>query len=145
MTTDLHTLVLIVLCGVVTLLVRVIPFVMISRVNLPAIVIKWLSFIPITLFTALIIDGVIQQHDHTFGYTLNLPYIIAIVPTVMLAIFTRSLTVTILGGIFVIACLRLIFENHIKSLNLRKKLVKIKIIRKFRLFETKCISTSQYN
>lgn len=43
MTTDLHTLVLIVLCGVVTLLVRVIPFVMISRVNLPAIVIKWLS------------------------------------------------------------------------------------------------------
>ncbi|MCG1058041.1 AzlD domain-containing protein [Staphylococcus epidermidis] len=112
MTTDLHTLVLIILCGVVTLLIRVIPFVMISRVNLPAIVIKWLSFIPITLFTALIIDGVIQQHDHAFGYTLNLPYIIAIVPTVMLAIlaiFTRSLTVTILGGIFVIACLRLIF------------------------------------
>lgn len=151
MTTDLHTLVLIILCGVVTLLVRVIPFVMISRVNLPAIVIKWLSFIPITLFTALIIDGVIQQHDHAFGYTLNLPYIIAIVPTVMLAIFTRSLTVTILGGIFVIACLRLltfnflIFGNHINSLNLQKKLVKIKIIRKFRLLETKCISTSQYN
>lgn len=80
MTTDLHTLVLIILCGMVTLLIRVIPFVMISRVNLPAIVIKWLSFIPITLFTALIIDGVIQQHDHAFGYTLNLPYIIAIVP-----------------------------------------------------------------
>lgn len=137
MTTDLHTLVLIILCGVVTLLIRVIPFVMISRVNLPAIVIKWLSFIPITLFTALIIDGVIQQHDHAFGYTLNLPYIIAIVPTVMLAIFTRSLTVTILGGIFVIACLLtfnlLIFGNHINSLNLQKKLVKIKIIRKFRL------------
>ena len=62
------------LCGVVTLLVRVIPFIMISRVNLPAIVIKWLSFIPITLFTALIIDGVIQQHDHAFGYTLTLYY-----------------------------------------------------------------------
>ena len=122
MTTDLHTLVLIVLCGVVTLLVRVIPFVMISRVNLPAIVIKWLSFIPITLFTALIIDGVIQQHNHTFGYTLNLPYIITIVLTVMLAIFTRSLTVTILGGIFVILLTfnLLIFENHIKSLNLQK-------------------------
>ena len=148
MTTDLHTLVLIVLCGVVTLLVRVIPFVMISRVNLPAIVIKWLSFIPITLFTALIIDGVIQQHDHAFGYTLNLPYIIAIVPTVMLAIFTRSLTVTILVGIICHCLLTfnlLIFGNHINSLNLQKKLVKIKIIRKFRLLETKYISTSQYN
>ena len=49
MTTDLHTLVLIVLCGVVTLLVRVIPFVMISRVNLPAIVIKWLLFLSLYL------------------------------------------------------------------------------------------------
>ena len=58
------------------ILIRVIPFVMISRVNLPANVIKWLSFIPITLFTALIIDGVIQQHDHAFGYTLNLPILL---------------------------------------------------------------------
>lgn len=109
MTTDLHTLILIILCGVVTLLVRIIPFVMISRVNLPEIVIKWLSFIPITLFTALIIDGVIQQHHHTLGYTLNLAYIIAIIPTVLLAILTRSLTVTIIGGIITIACLRLVF------------------------------------
>ena len=38
----------------------------------------------ITLFTALVIDGVIQQHDNTFGYTLNLSYIIAIIPTVLL-------------------------------------------------------------
>ena len=109
MTTDLHTLILIILCGIVTLLVRIIPFMMISRVHLPEIVVKWLSFIPITLFTALVIDGVIQQHDNTFGYTLNLSYIIAIIPTVLLAIFTRSLTITILGGIITIACLRLIF------------------------------------
>ena len=90
MTTDLHTLILIILCGIVTLLIRIIPFMMISRVHLPEIVVKWLSFIPITLFTALVIDGVIQQHDNTFGYTLNLSYIIAIIPTVFLAIFTRA-------------------------------------------------------
>ena len=84
-------------------------FMMISRVHLPEIVVKWLSFIPITLFTALVIDGVIQQHDNTFGYTLNLSYIIAIIPTVLLAIFTRSLTITIIGGIITIACLRLVF------------------------------------
>ena len=107
--TDTHMLVVIILCGVVTLLVRIIPFMMISRVSLPDVVIRWLSFIPITLFTALVIDGVIQQHDNTFGYTLNLSYIIAIIPTVLLAIFTRSLTITIIGGIITIACLRLIF------------------------------------
>ena len=54
MTTDLHTLVLIVLCGVVTLLVRVIPFIMISRVNLPAIVIKWL-FLFLSLYLQLLL------------------------------------------------------------------------------------------
>ncbi len=81
MMTDLHTLILIILCGIVTLLVQIIPFVMISKVNLPATVIKWLSYIPITLFTALIIDGVIQQYNHTFGYTLNLSYVIAIIHT----------------------------------------------------------------
>ena len=71
MTTDLHTLILIILCGIVTLLIRIIPFMMISRVHLPEIVVKWLSFIPITLFTALVIDGVIQQHDNTFGYKIG--------------------------------------------------------------------------
>ncbi|MEJ7264912.1 AzlD domain-containing protein, partial [Staphylococcus epidermidis] len=45
MTTDLHTLILIILCGIVTLLIRIIPFMMISRVHLPEIVVKWLSFI----------------------------------------------------------------------------------------------------
>ncbi|MEJ7550405.1 AzlD domain-containing protein, partial [Staphylococcus hominis] len=61
MMTDQHMLIIIILCGIVTILVRVIPFMMISRVNLPDVIIQWLSFIPITLFTALVLDGIIQQ------------------------------------------------------------------------------------
>lgn len=49
MMTDQHMLIIIILCGIVTILVRVIPFMMISRVNLPDVLIRWLSFIPITL------------------------------------------------------------------------------------------------
>ncbi|MEK4860406.1 MULTISPECIES: AzlD domain-containing protein [Staphylococcus] len=106
MMTDTHMLVVIILCGVVTLLVRIIPFMMISRVSLPDVVIRWLSFIPITLFTALVLDGIIQQHEGSVGYTLNIPFIIALIPTVLLAILTRSLTWTILGGVAFIAILR---------------------------------------
>ena len=47
--TDQHMLIIIILCGIVTILVRVIPFMMISRVNLPDVLIRGLSFIPITL------------------------------------------------------------------------------------------------
>ncbi|EUP34428.1 AzlD domain-containing protein, partial [Staphylococcus aureus] len=57
MITHMNMLILILLCGIVTLLIRIIPFIMISKVQLPDVVVRWLSFIPITLFTALVIDS----------------------------------------------------------------------------------------
>ncbi|CCE57867.1 TPA: AzlD domain-containing protein [Staphylococcus argenteus] len=109
MTTNMNMLILILLCGIVTLLIRIIPFIMISKVQLPDVVVRWLSFIPITLFTALVIDSIIQQTSHSDGYTLNIPYIIALIPTVVLSIITRSLTITIISGIIIMAALRFFF------------------------------------
>ncbi|MFH7204299.1 AzlD domain-containing protein, partial [Staphylococcus aureus] len=48
MITHMNMLILILLCGIVTLLIRIIPFIMISKVQLPDVVVRWLSFIPIT-------------------------------------------------------------------------------------------------
>ncbi len=109
MITHMNMLILILLCGIVTLLIRIIPFIMISKVQLPDVVVRWLSFIPITLFTALVIDSIIQQTPHGEGYTLNIPYIIALIPTVILSIITRSLTITIISGIVIMATLRFFF------------------------------------
>ncbi|CFM24937.1 AzlD domain-containing protein [Staphylococcus aureus] len=110
MITHMNMLILILLCGIVTLLIRIIPFIMISKVQLPDVVVRWLSFIPITLFTALVIDNsIIQQTPHGEGYTLNIPYIIALIPTVILSIITRSLTITIISGIVIMAALRFFF------------------------------------
>ncbi|HDP6097734.1 TPA: AzlD domain-containing protein [Staphylococcus aureus] len=109
MITHMNMLILILLCGIVTLLIRIIPFIMISKVQLPDVVVRWLSFIPITLFTALVIDSIIQQTPHGERYTLNIPYIIALIPTVILSIITRSLTITIISGIVIMATLRFFF------------------------------------
>lgn len=109
MITHMNMLILILLCGIVTLLIRIIPFIMISKVQLPDVVVRWLSFIPITLFTALVIDSIIQQTPHGEGHTLNIPYIIALIPTVILSIITRSLTITIISGIVIMATLRFFF------------------------------------
>ena len=84
MTTSWHMFILIVLCGIVTLIIRVVPFLMISRIQLSETVIKWLSFIPITLFTALILDGIIEQQEGVAGYTLNIPFVLVTIPTVLL-------------------------------------------------------------
>ena len=108
MTTSWHMFILIVLCGLVTLIIRVVPFLMISRIQLSETVIKWLSFIPITLFTALILDGIIEQQEGVAGYTLNIPFVLVTIPTVLLH-FLRSLTTTILVGIVLIAGLRFFF------------------------------------
>lgn len=109
MTTSVHMLIIIVICGLVTWLTRIIPFIVISKVQLSEQVVKWLSFIPITLFTALIIDGVIEQQSGSFGYSLNIPFLVTIIPTVIVALVTRSLTITIVSGIFVMAMIRLLF------------------------------------
>ncbi|MDT4049704.1 AzlD domain-containing protein [Staphylococcus arlettae] len=109
MTTSVHMLIIIVICGLVTWLTRIIPFIVISKIQLSEQVVKWLSFIPITLFTALIIDGVIEQQSGSFGYSLNIPFLVTIIPTVLVALVTRSLTITILAGIFVMTMIRLLF------------------------------------
>ncbi|MDO5375825.1 AzlD domain-containing protein [Staphylococcus rostri] len=97
----------VILSCIVTLLVRVTPLVLISRLELSEKVIKWLSFIPITLFTALVVDGLIQQHDGTFGYTINWIFLIALVPTILIALRTRSLTMTVIVGMVTVAILRM--------------------------------------
>ena len=82
---------------------------MISKVHLSERVVKWLSFIPITLFTALIIDGVLVQQDGVMGYTINMAFLITMIPTIVIAIVSRSLTITILSGIIIMALLRWVF------------------------------------
>ena len=109
MTTTIHMLTIIILCGIVTWLTRIIPFVMISKVHLYERVVKWLSFIPITLFTALIIDGVLVQQEGVMGYTINMPFLITMIPTIVVGIVSRSLTITILSGIIIMALLRWVF------------------------------------
>jgi branched-subunit amino acid transport protein len=102
-------LTIIVLCGVVTWLTRIIPFILITKIKLSERVIKWLSFIPITLFTALIIDGLIEQQEGVMGYTINVPFLITMLPTIVIAVISRSLTITILSGIIIMAVLRWVF------------------------------------
>lgn len=53
----------IILSGVGTLILRITPFIAISKLELSDRFIQWLSFIPITLFTALVVDGFIIQQQ----------------------------------------------------------------------------------
>ncbi|MEB7066283.1 AzlD domain-containing protein [Mammaliicoccus sciuri] len=95
-------------CFILTWIIRVSPFVLLSKVDLPESVIKWLQYVPVCLFTALILEGMLNQEGNA-GFTLNFESIIVAIPTILIALIFRSLTITVIAGMFIMAIVRLVF------------------------------------
>ena len=104
MSVDVTVLLIIIGCAIVTIIPRIIPFVVVRKMKLPEKVTKWLSFIPVCIFTALIIDSFILETE-TF-VTIDWRVLLAIVPTLLIAIWTKNLSVTVLVGIVCMATVR---------------------------------------
>ncbi|WP_312855450.1 AzlD domain-containing protein [Litoribacterium kuwaitense] len=71
------------------------------------LVMKWLTFIPICIFTALVVDSIIIQDASQFA--IDWLVVIAIVPTLAIALWTKSLAITVVVGVFCMATTRFIF------------------------------------
>ncbi|USS93240.1 AzlD domain-containing protein [Fructilactobacillus ixorae] len=94
-------------CGLVTWLNRVIPFVLLKRFELPLAMVEFLSFVPVVIMAALWFTGLFHQH---LGHlpTLNELNCLASIPTVFSAIISKNLLVIVVVGIISLAVLRLI-------------------------------------
>lgn len=92
-------------CTLVTLLPRVVPLVLLSRIQLPTSLINWLKHIPIAVMSALLAQELFLQNGQ-FSLTHNTPDIIAAIPTFLVALYTRSLLGTVLVGILSMMVLR---------------------------------------
>ncbi|TSB46828.1 AzlD domain-containing protein [Alkalicoccobacillus porphyridii] len=93
-------------CALVTLLPRILPFIVVRKVNLPEPFLKWLSFIPVCILTALIVDELLITEE-VGTIQLNMNAIIAAVPTLIVALRTKSLSLTVLTGVVAMALVRL--------------------------------------
>ncbi len=60
MTTTLAMVLIILGCAVVTWLPRVIPFMLVRSVQLPDVVLRWLTYIPVCILSALVIESLIE-------------------------------------------------------------------------------------
>ncbi|KGR80581.1 AzlD domain-containing protein [Ureibacillus manganicus] len=107
MTTNLAMFLIILGCAVVTWLPRVIPFMLVRSVQLPDVVLRWLTYIPVCILSALVIESLLNAEGKfvTFEW-LNL---MAFIPTVFVAIFTKSLSQTVIAGVLTMAVLRNLF------------------------------------
>lgn len=107
MSINLTILIIILGCAIVTFVPRIIPFMVIRNIMLPKIVIKWLTFIPVCIFTALIVDSFIIQDESLLS--IDWRALTAIVPTLIVALWTKSLSITVIVGIVCMATVRFLF------------------------------------
>ncbi|MEG0258995.1 MAG: AzlD domain-containing protein [Lysinibacillus sp.] len=92
-------------CALVTWLPRVIPFMFVRSVRLPDVVLKWLSFIPICILSALVIENLLDADSKSY-VTLDWPVFVTFIPTLIIAILTKSLSITVIAGVIIMACVR---------------------------------------
>lgn len=107
MTTSLSMILLILGCAVVTWLPRIIPFILVRNVQLPDVVLRWLAYIPVCILSALVLESLFQAEGAIV--TFNWLNVLAFIPTLFVAIFTKSLSKTVVVGVLSMAILRYFF------------------------------------
>lgn len=107
MTTTVATFLVILGCMLVTWIPRIVPFLFVKKVQLPDIVLRWLKYIPVCILSALVFESLFDESGRfvTFDW-LNLG---AAIPTLIVAIWTKSLSKTVLVGVASMALLRTFF------------------------------------
>ena len=79
------------------IVVRATPIAVMSRFELPDPVRRWLSFVPVSVMSAMVALEVLKPGDQ-WRVTLANPYLLAAVPTALVYRFTRSfLGATVIG------------------------------------------------
>jgi branched-subunit amino acid transport protein len=104
--TSLYMLLLIVCCAIVTWIPRIVPFVLVKRFDIPLIVRSWLGYIPICILSALIFESLFVKRANYMG--ISMEYLLALILTVMLSIWTKSLAKTVICGVLLMAGIRMI-------------------------------------
>lgn len=104
MTTTLSMVFIILGCALVTWLPRVIPFILVRNIQLPDVVMRWLKYIPICILSALVFDSLLDNEGKFVSF--NWENVFAFIPTVIVAVLTKSLSKTVIAGVITMAIIR---------------------------------------
>ncbi|MFJ6412815.1 AzlD domain-containing protein [Terribacillus sp. AE2B 122] len=103
MNVSLSMLLLIAACAAVTIVPRVLPFLIIRNLKLPVLAMRWLSYIPICILTALVVSNVLGEKG---PLSFDWEVIAIMIPTILFALWTKSLLLTVVIGVVLMAALR---------------------------------------
>lgn len=105
MTTTTSMVWLIIGCALVTWLPRILPFMFVRSVKLPDVVLKWLRYIPVCILSALVIENLLDTESQRY-VTLDWPVFFTFIPTLGIALITKSLSITVFAGVLIMAGVR---------------------------------------
>lgn len=103
--TTMNMLLLMIGCMLVTWIPRILPFLFVRAITLPQIVLRWLTYIPICILSALVFETIFNVGETVV--TIDWLHLLALIPTFLIAIWTRSLSLTVVVGVVTMALLRL--------------------------------------
>lgn len=101
--------ILLILIGsaLVTWIPRITPFILGKMVKFPAIITRFLGYLPLSILCALLLETMFNSKVGTIPFP-KLDVLIAMVPTVITAIFFKDLMKTVIVGIIAMALVRLV-------------------------------------
>ncbi|HEL1612833.1 TPA: AzlD domain-containing protein [Streptococcus suis] len=101
-------LLIILASALVTWLPRVLPFVLTQNKSLPPRMVKFLSFLPITIIFALTLSSIMDEEVGSLPSLLPVESL-ALIPTFFVVLKTKNILLAVLVGVLTTAALRLIF------------------------------------
>ena len=107
--TETNTLLMILGVSVASMLPRILPVTILTRYEFPPGLRKWLSYVGPSVLGALTAISILAP-EAQIDISFNNIYLIAFIPTIIVAIKTRSLFITLTTGIISMALLRNIFS-----------------------------------
>ncbi|HEL9636716.1 TPA: AzlD domain-containing protein [Streptococcus suis] len=101
-------LLIILAAALVTWLPRVLPFVLTQNKSLPPKLVKFLSFLPITIIFALTLSSIMDEEVGSLPSLLPVESL-ALIPTFLVVLRTKNILLAVVVGVVTTALLRFIF------------------------------------
>ncbi|WP_105143667.1 AzlD domain-containing protein [Streptococcus suis] len=101
-------LLIILVSALVTWVPRVLPFVLTQNKSLPPRMVKFLSFLPITIIFALTLSSIMDEKVGSLPSLLPVESL-ALIPTFLVVLRTKNILLAVVVGILTTAALRLLF------------------------------------
>lgn len=101
-------LLIILASALVTWLPRVLPFILTQNKSLPPRMVKFLSFLPITIIFALTLSSIMDEEVGSLPSLLPVESL-ALLPTFFVVLKTKKILLAVLVGVLTTAALRLLF------------------------------------